>query len=217
MLTPIPNTRWRRMRRAWLVPLWARHSEIPMKLPAHECQSWCPYAGSASSKYEVSCVCSHGHSQNNDKDGHQVSTDSSTAWIPLPATRSWRAPRRLALPRSALAIEKQAHDRELFAAYCMGVFGPDQSSLKSPSMPACLINEPAEEFSARIADIDQERQRVDLNLRQLQEIFGNTGRHSARSLLDACQIPRCDVVLGRPIGRSLMRRAWLGGSYRRCV
>ena len=43
-----------------------------------------------------------------------------------------------------LAIEEQAHDRELFAAYCMGVFGPDQSSLKSPSMPACLTNEPAE-------------------------------------------------------------------------
>jgi ribosomal protein S1 len=36
-------------------------------------------------------------------------------------------------------------------------------------MPACLTNEPADECSARVADIDRERQRVDLNLRQLQE------------------------------------------------
>ena len=34
------------------------------------------------------------------------------------------------------ALEEQAHDRELFAAYCIGVFGPDQSSLKSPR---CLL------------------------------------------------------------------------------
>ena len=74
-----------------------------------------------------------------------------------------------------LTIEEQAHDRELFAAYCMGVFGPDQSSLKSPAMPACLTNEPAEECSGRIADIDQERQRVDLNLRQLQESLATQG------------------------------------------
>ena len=73
------------------------------------------------------------------------------------------------------ALEEQAHDRELFAAYCMGVFGPDQSTLKSPSMPACLTNEPADECSARIADIDQERQRVDLNLRQLQESLATRG------------------------------------------
>jgi hypothetical protein len=73
------------------------------------------------------------------------------------------------------ALEEQAHDRELFAAYCMGVFGPDQSSLKSPAMPACLTNEPAEECSARIADVDRERQRVDLNLRQLQESLATQG------------------------------------------
>lgn len=74
-----------------------------------------------------------------------------------------------------LAIEEQAHDRELFAAYCMGVFGPDQSSLNSPSMPACLTNEPADECSEQIADIDQERQRVDLNLRRLQESLATQG------------------------------------------
>jgi hypothetical protein len=73
------------------------------------------------------------------------------------------------------ALEEQAHDRELFAAYCMGVFGPDQSSLKSPSMPACLTNEPGDECSERIADIDQERQRVDLNLRQLRESLATQG------------------------------------------
>jgi hypothetical protein len=67
------------------------------------------------------------------------------------------------------ALEEQAHDRELFAAYCMGVFGPNQSGLKSPSMPACLTNEPSYECSERIAGVDLERQRVDLNLRQLQE------------------------------------------------
>ena len=57
----------------------------------------------------------------------------------------------------------------------MGVFGPDQSSLKSPSMPTCLTNEPADECSARIADVDRERQRVDLNLRQLQESLATQG------------------------------------------
>jgi hypothetical protein len=73
------------------------------------------------------------------------------------------------------ALEEQAHDRELFAAYCMGVFGPVQSSLKSPSIPVCLTNEPADVCSERIADIHQERQRVDLNLRQLQDSLAAQG------------------------------------------
>jgi hypothetical protein len=73
------------------------------------------------------------------------------------------------------ALEEQAHDRELFAAYCMGVFGPDQSSLKSPLMPACLTNERADVCSERIADIDQERQHVDLSLRQLQDSLAKQG------------------------------------------
>jgi hypothetical protein len=67
------------------------------------------------------------------------------------------------------ALEEQARDRELFAAYCMGIF------LKSPPMPACLTNEPADQCSARIAGIDQERQRVDFNLRQLQESLATQG------------------------------------------
>ena len=98
-----------------------------------------------------------------------------------------------------LALEEQAHDRELFAAYCMGVFGPDQSSLKSPSMPACLTNERGDECSERVAEIDQERQHVDLNLRQFQEALGGTRCHCARSLHDACQVPRRNIVLGRPM------------------
>jgi hypothetical protein len=74
-----------------------------------------------------------------------------------------------------LAVEEQAHDTELFAAYCMGVFGPDQTSLKSFSTPACLINESVDECSARIADIDQERQRVDLNLRKIRDSLAAQG------------------------------------------
>jgi hypothetical protein len=57
----------------------------------------------------------------------------------------------------------------------VGVFGPDQSSLNSPSMPACLTNETADECSERIADIDQERRRVDLNLRRVQESLAAQG------------------------------------------
>jgi hypothetical protein len=57
----------------------------------------------------------------------------------------------------------------LFAAYCIGVFGADQTSLKSLFVPACLTNEPADNCSARIADIDQKRHHVDLTLRGLQD------------------------------------------------
>jgi hypothetical protein len=74
-----------------------------------------------------------------------------------------------------VAVKEQAHDSEIFAAYCMGVFGPDQTTLKSPSTPACLTNEPTDECTERIADIEQERQRVDLNLRQLQESLATQG------------------------------------------
>jgi hypothetical protein len=97
------------------------------------------------------------------------------------AGHTWAAAVVLAVVAAAAAVwgtsalEEQAHDRELFAAYCMGVFGPVQSSLKSPSVPACLTNEPADECSARIADVDRERQRVDLKLRQLQESLATQG------------------------------------------
>jgi hypothetical protein len=63
--------------------------------------------------------------------------------------------------------------RELSASEKQG--SVDQSSLKSPSMAACLTNEPPEECSARNADVDRERQRFDLNLRQLQESLATQG------------------------------------------
>ena len=73
------------------------------------------------------------------------------------------------------ALEEQAHDKELFVAYCIGVFGADQTSLKSLLVPACLTNEPADECSARIADIDQERHRMDLTLRRVQDLWQREG------------------------------------------
>ena len=66
------------------------------------------------------------------------------------------------------AAQEPTYDSELLAAYCVGVFGADQASLKSLAVPACLTNEPADQCFARIADIDQERHRVDLTLRRLQ-------------------------------------------------
>ena len=72
-------------------------------------------------------------------------------------------------------VEEQAHSRELFAAYCIGVFGPDQSGLNWPLAPACLTNEPADQCSARTADIQQERHRVDFDLKRLQEILATHG------------------------------------------
>ena len=73
------------------------------------------------------------------------------------------------------AVGEQAHDGEVFAAYCIGVFGADQTSLKSPFVPACMANEPADECSARIAEIDQERHHVDLALRRLQDALATRG------------------------------------------
>jgi hypothetical protein len=77
--------------------------------------------------------------------------------------------------RETLAIEEQAHDSEHFAAYCIGVFGADQTSLKSRFVPTCLTNEAADECSARIADIDQKRHHVDLTLRGLQNSLARRG------------------------------------------
>jgi hypothetical protein len=73
------------------------------------------------------------------------------------------------------AVEDQVHDRELFVAYCIGVFGADQTSLKSMLVPACLTNELADECSARIADVDQERHRMDLTLRRAQDSLATRG------------------------------------------
>jgi hypothetical protein len=76
---------------------------------------------------------------------------------------------------SALDLEEQAHDKELFVAYCIGVFGADQTSLKSLLVPVCLTSEPADLCSARIADIDQERHRMDLTLRRVQDSLAARG------------------------------------------
>jgi hypothetical protein len=73
------------------------------------------------------------------------------------------------------ALEEQAHDKELFVAYCIGVFAADQISLKSMLAPPCLTNESAHECSVRVADIDQERNRMDLTLRQVQNLWQRKG------------------------------------------
>jgi hypothetical protein len=73
------------------------------------------------------------------------------------------------------ALEEQAHDKELFVAYCIGVFATDQISLKSTLAPACLTNESPHECSVRVADIDQERNLMDLTLRQVQKSLATQG------------------------------------------
>jgi ribosomal protein S1 len=42
-------------------------------------------------------------------------------------------------------------------------------------VPACLTNEPGDECSARIADINQERHRMDLTLRRVQDSLATQG------------------------------------------
>jgi hypothetical protein len=95
------------------------------------------------------------------------------------ATMRWIAPIAVAATAAGIwatsAVSKQVHDSELFAAYCIGVFGADQTTLKSLFVPACLTNEPADECSARIADIEQERHHVDLALRRLQDALATRG------------------------------------------
>jgi hypothetical protein len=66
------------------------------------------------------------------------------------------------------AGDEPSSDSELLAAYCIGVFGADQASLKSLMVPTCLANEPADECRARLAEIDLDRHRVDDSLRRLQ-------------------------------------------------
>ena len=73
------------------------------------------------------------------------------------------------------AGDEPTSDSELLAAYCIGVFGADQASLKSLLVPACLANEPAHECSARLAGIDLDRRRVDDTLRRLQDSLATRG------------------------------------------
>jgi hypothetical protein len=72
-------------------------------------------------------------------------------------------------------LEEQAHDTELFVSYCIGVFGADQTSQKSLFMLTCLTNEADDICSARISDIDQERHRMDLTLRWIQDSLTTQG------------------------------------------
>jgi hypothetical protein len=73
------------------------------------------------------------------------------------------------------AGDEPTSDNELHTAYCIGVFGADQTSLKSILVPTCLTNESAHACSARLADIDQERHRVDYTLRRLQDAMAMRG------------------------------------------
>ena len=77
-------------------------------------------------------------------------------------------------PRTSAGDEPTA-DSELLAAYCIGVFGADQASLKAMIVPSCLANEAAPDCAARIAEIDRDRHRVDYTLRRLQDSFATRG------------------------------------------
>lgn len=72
-----------------------------------------------------------------------------------------------ASPRTAAAGEEPIDDSELLAAYCIGVFAAETRS-QSFLPPACLTNEADSACSARNAEIDRERLRVDRTLRRLQ-------------------------------------------------
>lgn len=78
-------------------------------------------------------------------------------------------------PQAAAAGDEPIYDSELLAAYCIGVFGADQTSLASFVVPSCLTDEAANDCSARIADIDHERHRVDRTLRRLQDSLAARG------------------------------------------
>jgi len=71
--------------------------------------------------------------------------------------------------------QEPTYDSELLAAYCIGVFGADQARSPSFMAPACLTNEPTDECLVRIADIGQERRRVDDSLRRLQASLATRG------------------------------------------
>ena len=73
------------------------------------------------------------------------------------------------------AGDEPTSDSELLAAYCIGVFGADQASLKSRFVPACRADEPAHECSARLTEIALDRHHVDDTLRRLQDSMAMRG------------------------------------------
>jgi len=86
------------------------------------------------------------------------------------AAATWIGP-----PGPSAAGEEPSTDSELLVAYCIGVFGADPARSNAFRAPACLANEPTDDCLARIADIDQERQRVDHTLRGLQDSLAAHG------------------------------------------
>ncbi len=84
------------------------------------------------------------------------------------AAATWIGP-----PAPSAAGEEPSTDGELLVAYCVGVFGADPAH--SFQAPACLANEGTDACLVRIADIGQERQRVDHTLRRLQDSLAARG------------------------------------------
>jgi hypothetical protein len=86
------------------------------------------------------------------------------------AAATWIGP-----PPPSGAGEEPSTDSERLVAYCSGVFGADPAASTAFQAPACLADERTDECLARIADIDQERQRVDHALRHAQEFLATRG------------------------------------------
>jgi hypothetical protein len=86
------------------------------------------------------------------------------------AAATWIGP-----PAPSAAGEEPSTDSELLVAYCIGVFGADPARSNTFQAPACLTNERTDDCLVRIADIDQERQRVDHSLRRLQDSLAARG------------------------------------------
>jgi hypothetical protein len=71
-------------------------------------------------------------------------------------------------PPAPTAGDEPSTNSELLVAYCVGVFGADPARSNAFPAPACLADERTDDCLARIADIGQERQRVDQTLSRLQ-------------------------------------------------
>jgi hypothetical protein len=78
-------------------------------------------------------------------------------------------------PPAPMAGDEPSINSELLVAYCVGVFGADPARSNAFPAPACLADERTDDCLARIADIDQERQRVDHTLSRLQDSLAARG------------------------------------------
>jgi hypothetical protein len=86
------------------------------------------------------------------------------------AAATWIGP-----PPPSMAGDEPSTNSELLVADCVGVFGADPARSNAFPAPACLANERTDDCLARIADIDQERQRVDHTLRRVQDSLAARG------------------------------------------